>query len=222
MRRRYLVGKVDTPVMYRSWWRVKGIRSRRHDKRMCQQMEGVVRCAANQAPHTSISILDCSALVYPVCPAFAGRGGIPERPPHRRADLDVQCHHVVRSRGCKYAALLSRGGSPEFAIRWPAGENKPITLNYTVKDDVAAKGCGLQPPRSQGGACTEASEITFGGGFFEIQGSLDRICFYEYVYAFDKMPRCTSIVLIKYVYGFYKIPTFTSIVFLALTFSTVG
>ncbi|CAM0947681.1 unnamed protein product [Alopecurus aequalis] len=41
----------------------------------------------------------------------------------------------------EYEALVSRGGgSPEFAIRWPADENEPIALNYTSGTTSRPKG----------------------------------------------------------------------------------
>ncbi|KAM0923343.1 hypothetical protein ACQ4PT_005640 [Festuca glaucescens] len=40
----------------------------------------------------------------------------------------------------EYEALMSRGGSPEFAVRWPADENEPIALNYTSGTTSRPKG----------------------------------------------------------------------------------
>ncbi|XBH60565.1 hypothetical protein VPH35_115149 [Triticum aestivum] len=40
----------------------------------------------------------------------------------------------------EYEALVSRGGPPEFAARWPADENEPIALNYTSGTTSRPKG----------------------------------------------------------------------------------
>uniref|UniRef100_A0A3B6PHR6 4-coumarate--CoA ligase n=1 Tax=Triticum aestivum TaxID=4565 RepID=A0A3B6PHR6_WHEAT len=40
----------------------------------------------------------------------------------------------------EYEALVSGGGSPEFAVRWPEDENEPIALNYTSGTTSRPKG----------------------------------------------------------------------------------
>ncbi|KAK1614183.1 hypothetical protein QYE76_019700 [Lolium multiflorum] len=40
----------------------------------------------------------------------------------------------------EYEALVRRGGSPGFAVRWPADENEPIALNYTSGTTSRPKG----------------------------------------------------------------------------------
>ncbi|KAI4979150.1 hypothetical protein ZWY2020_015903 [Hordeum vulgare] len=40
----------------------------------------------------------------------------------------------------EYEALVGAGGSPEFAVRWPADENEPIALNYTSGTTSRPKG----------------------------------------------------------------------------------
>ena len=56
-------------------------------------------------------------------------------------DDDCQSSSAASTFEYEYEALVSGGGgSPEFAVRWPAEENEPIALNYTSGTTSRPKG----------------------------------------------------------------------------------